>query len=99
MTITVDRSDLLRGIKSVVTRAETKSAEAHHIDDLVPVIDFHDLSSLNTEIIYGRNGTGKTHLLKAFDEYTRDRLSSTDVLSVYVYFSKFDLDQPCQVSP
>ena len=70
-TKTIDqlRQETLAAIRKVVHRAEQHEAEANY----VRIVDFDRLSAANSEILYGRNGTGKTHLLLAFEQhcYTR----------------------------
>jgi hypothetical protein len=93
LTEQISRRDLLNAIGSISLRAETEKDELNNLDNFVPVIDFDTLSTPNTQMIYGRNGTGKTHLLRAYREHCRKEYEETKILPVYIDFRQLDLFQ------
>src|SRR5829696_9209396 len=60
------REDMLTAIQCIPIRAETQPEEVNTLESFVQIIDFDALSGPNAQILYGRNGTGKTHLLRAY---------------------------------
>jgi hypothetical protein len=79
----IRKSDLLSAIESIRLRAERQEL-ADSLKTFVPVIDFNNLNTINTQIISGRNGTGKTHILRAYYQYCEDNYEQNKVLPVYI---------------
>ena len=62
-----ERHERIRSIiRSLAVRAEQDEPISGHLRNFVRIVDFEKLSSSNTHIIFGRNGTGKTHLFRAY---------------------------------
>jgi hypothetical protein len=72
---------ILDAIKKLVYRAEQ---QASYLENFVPIVGFAKLSTANTEILYGRNGTGKTHFFRAFQQHCYDDFELSKVLPVYI---------------
>lgn len=87
----VSREDLQDAIVSIKLRAEKQPKLENDLQYFVQIIDFAALSAPNTQIIYGRNGTGKTHLLKAFYQYCESNFEDNKILPVYIDFKNLDL--------
>lgn len=87
----VQRKVLLGAIGTIKFRTEKQTSESSSIDCFVPVIDFSELASANTHILFGRNGTGKTHILKAFFQHCQLHYEHDKILPVYVDFRDLDL--------
>jgi DNA replication protein DnaC len=60
------RQDLLATLGSFTLRSEGSESDSNNLETFVQLIDFAALATPNTQVIYGRHGTGKTHLFKAF---------------------------------
>jgi hypothetical protein len=82
---------LVQTLEAIVTRAEKQPSEAGDLQSFVPIIDFDTLSTPNTQIIFGRNGTGKTHILKAFYIYCQQNFEQKKVLPIYIDCKDLDL--------
>src|SRR5215472_744066 len=80
----VHRAKLAKLLRSLKLRLDEQPDNKYNLDTFVPLISFDTLSAPNTQIIFGRNGTGKTHLLKAFHQYCQANFDSQKILSVYV---------------
>jgi len=80
----VKKEDLTIAIGKFVLRIEKQQEEVEKLNYFVRIIDFGALSSSNTQIVYGRNGTGKSHLFKAFYEYCESNFEHNKVLPIYV---------------
>src|SRR5258708_13830512 len=85
------KEEFLRALSSFVLRAEGKGKGVNSLGGFVQLIEFSSLATANTQVIYGRNGTGKTHLLKAFHEYCEKNFEETKYFSAYVDFRDLDL--------
>jgi hypothetical protein len=79
-----DSPELLRILTSLKLRTDQQPESEYNLKTFVPLLDFSALASPNTQIVYGRNGTGKTHLLKAFREYASEHYEKQKVLPVYI---------------
>jgi hypothetical protein len=95
----IDRQSLINAIISIRFRAEKQPESVTSIDSFVPVIDPNLLATPNTQIIYGRNGTGKTHLLRAFYDYCETNFESNKLLAVYIDCRDLDLGSASPVTP
>ena len=65
--ILVQKDCVVKALASLKLRAEKGGAEKGGTEEtllksFVPIVSFESLSAANTQIIFGRNGTGKTHL-------------------------------------
>ena len=80
----MDAIELGKIIAALKLRVDQQPEAEYNLATFVPIIDFAALASPNSHIIYGRNGTGKTHLLKAFGEYCEREYEKTKVLPVYI---------------
>jgi hypothetical protein len=79
------RERALSGIQKLAHRAEDQQdAQTSYSDNFVRIVDFERLAAANTEILFGRNGTGKTHLLRAFEQHCYANFETTKVLPVYI---------------
>jgi hypothetical protein len=88
----IRKKDILEAISKISLRMEQQSNETTSKESFVPaVVDFAKLASSNTYIIYGRNGTGKTHILKAFSQHCHDNYEEVKILPVYIDFRDLDL--------
>lgn len=76
--------------RKVVHCAEQHGAEANEAN-YVRIVDFDRLSAANNEILYGRNGTGKTHLLHAFEQHCYANFDTAKVLPVYIDCRQLDV--------
>jgi len=84
-----EKKDLIALLRSLTWRAEAQNDNL--LGNLVPIIDLDSLFAHNTQIIYGRNETGKTHLFQAFCEYAMTNFEEKRTLAVYVDCSKLHL--------
>ena len=76
----MDGIELGKVISALNLRADQQPEDINNLATFVRIIDFAALISANSHIIYGRNGTGKTHLLKAFQEYCKGDYEHTKAL-------------------
>lgn len=76
-------TDILTLLSALKHRAEKSSDLSAYYPSFVPVIDIDLLASRNTQVIYGRNGTGKTHILKCFEELCAHNYTKYPVIPVY----------------
>jgi hypothetical protein len=83
MKETISRKNMLTAIELIRLKAEKQELQ-DSLKSFVPIIDFSNLSSINTQIIYGRNGTGKTHIFKAYYQHCEDNYEQNKVLPVYI---------------
>jgi hypothetical protein len=77
-------SELIKVLSALKLRFDQQAESEYNLATFVPIVDFATLASPNTNVIYGRNGTGKTHLLRAFHEYCLNEYDSTRILPVYI---------------
>jgi hypothetical protein len=77
-------TELPKLLASLKLRTDQQQEADYNLSTFVPVLDFGTLAAPNAQIIYGRNGTGKTHLLKAFCEYVYRNYETQNVLPVYI---------------
>jgi hypothetical protein len=90
--LTHEQQDRLRSaIKSLGFRADQNEPIGGHLRNFVQIIDFDKLSARNTQIIYGRNGTGKTHLFRAYAEYCASEFEHARRIPVYIDCRKLDI--------
>jgi hypothetical protein len=84
------RQNFLKAVQSMKLRVENQPSTVNLQETLVPVIDFQVLATANTHLIYGRRGTGKTHLLSAFSQYCESHFKEARALPVYLDFRDLD---------
>ncbi len=89
--MSISKTDIIDAINSIKFRFEKQPTEIADLESFVPIVDFNNLSASNTQIIYGRNGTGKTHLLKAFCRYCKNNYTKNKILPVYIDFKELQL--------
>jgi chromosomal replication initiation ATPase DnaA len=75
------RAELVKLLSSLRLRLDEQVEDEYNLETFVPLISFDALAAPNTQIIYGRNGTGKTHLLKAFHQHCRVHFDLNKLLS------------------
>lgn len=92
-TTTISDSQILELLSSLKHRAEKSSDLSAYYPSFVPVIDQGLLKTRNTQVIYGRNGTGKTHILKCFEEICLHNYSFYRVLPVYFDMRSLDVSR------
>ena len=85
------RAKLAKLVGALRLRLDDQIENEYNVDSFVPLIHFGTLAAPNTQIIYGRNGTGKTHLLKAFHQHCRVNFATEKVLPVYIDLKTFGL--------
>ena len=78
------REQVLSALVAITLRADKQDESSDNLETFVRPFDFGALSSINTQIIYGRNGTGKTHLLRAFCRFCELNYPKQRVLPVYM---------------
>jgi hypothetical protein len=89
--MSINRVELLEAFQSIKLRVEKQPAGSDLLASFVPVVDFAGLWTANTNLIFGRHGTGKTHLLRAFSQYCRSNFEKRRILPVYIDFRDMDL--------
>lgn len=72
--------DILCSLKH---RAEKSDDLSAFFPSFVPVVDINHLKNPNTQVIFGRNGTGKTHFFKCFEEVVKYSFDHHDVIPLY----------------
>ena len=87
----ISREALLTAIQQVRLRLEKQQGE-DILHSFVQVLDFQALSTPNTHIIFGRNGVGKTHLLKAYYQFCENDFETNKLLPVYIDFKALQFD-------
>lgn len=85
------RDQILSAIRQLVFRSDQDDSGADYAESFVRVVDFEKLASRNTDILYGRNGTGKTHLLRAFEQFCFDDFVHAKALPVYIDCRQLDV--------
>ena len=88
---TIDREAIIDALNSLRLRTEKQTQDKILLESFVPILSFESLSSSNTQFIFGRNGTGKTHLLRAYNEYSRANYEETRILPVFIDLKDLDL--------
>ena len=92
-TTTISDIQILQLLSSLKHRAEKSSDLSAYYPSFVPVIDQGLFKSRNTQVIYGRNGTGKTHILKCFEEICLHNYEIYRVLPVYFDMRSLDVSR------
>jgi hypothetical protein len=80
----ITKKAMLDAIDSLRLRAERQQPDTRELEAFVPLVPFSALSNANTQIVYGRNGTGKTHLLRAYHEHCETTFKTGSALPVYI---------------
>jgi hypothetical protein len=80
-------------LSSLRQRAEKSDDLSSFHPSFVPVVDHNLLASRNTQVIYGRNGTGKTHILKCFDETYTYGIQNNRILPIYLDMRELDVSR------
>ena len=86
-------TEIISLLSTLKHRAEKSSDLSAYFPSFVPVIDLGLLASRNTQVIYGRNGTGKTHILKCFEEICTHSYKLYKVLPVYFDMRTLDISR------
>jgi hypothetical protein len=76
--------ELRRALQNIRLRLDKEPSYRDTLQKFVPLVSFEQVGTANTHVVYGRNGTGKTHLLRAFHEYCERNYSRTKVIPVYI---------------
>jgi hypothetical protein len=84
----IDKTEMTKAIGAIPVGAER---QVYNLDTFVPMVDFAVLSTLNTQIIFGRNGTGKSHLFSAFSQHYEQEYNREKMLPIYIDFKALDL--------
>lgn len=90
----INRERVLEAIGAIKLRVEGQTNENNSIKSLVQIVDFSRLASSNTHIINGRNGTGKTHVLKAFQQHCLNNYNDDKIFPAYIDCRDLDLAIP-----
>jgi hypothetical protein len=91
-SLTTDQQDRLRSVmKRLGFRADQNEPVGGHLSNFVRIVDFDKISARNAQIIFGRNGTGKTHLFQAYAEYCAADFGSARRLPIYVDCRRLDI--------
>lgn len=80
-------------LSSLKQRAEKSDDLSAFSPSFVPVVDHRLLANNNTQVIYGRNGTGKTHILKCFQELSTYNIQEYRVLPIYFDMRELDISR------
>jgi hypothetical protein len=89
---TVVRQELLGVLSSLAGRAEQQMKKSGNpLDTYVQPVDFLSLKGRSFHIVYGRNGTGKTHLFEAFYKSCEASYHDYNVLPVFIDMRKMEL--------
>lgn len=83
-SITLSAAALRPAVDAIPERAENLTASDRVADVYVDTALVPTLVPLKNQVIYGRRGTGKTHLLLRVDQEYRNRFDVSRVLAVYV---------------
>ncbi len=83
-------AELLKALSTTTLRFEKGTSESA-LEQFVPLVDLDALLSPNSHIVFGRNGTGKTHLFTAAAKHAEAHFETLRVLPVYVDFRELDL--------
>jgi len=89
----ISPEQILTLLSSLKQRAEKADELSSFSPSFVPVIDIDLLTNKNTQVIYGRNGTGKTHILKCFQELATFNFSGMRVLPIYFDMRELDISR------
>ncbi|TIM39102.1 MAG: hypothetical protein E5Y55_31935 [Mesorhizobium sp.] len=84
---------MLSLLSSLKQRAEKSDDLSAFSPSFVPVVDHRLLVNKNTQVIYGRNGTGKTHILKCFEKLATYHLSQYRVIPIYFDMRELDISR------
>src|SRR5438045_1289652 len=76
--------EIRRALQSIRLRLDKEPSFRDTLQKFVPLVSFDQVGTANTHVIYGRNGTGKTHLLRAFHQYCQVNYGRAKVLPVYI---------------
>lgn len=87
----INKGEFLNALGSIKLRVEKQDDEAEILRIFVPYISFSVLATPNTQIIYGRNGTGKTHFFKAFYQYSQQNYEKEKIIPIYIDFRDLEL--------
>lgn len=72
---------IMKAVSSILKRSERQQDQSKIINTFVDVGILPQINNMNNQIVYGRRGTGKTHIFK----YLASQLTKTDnVISVYI---------------
>lgn len=84
-------AEVAKLFSSLSLRLDERVDDKYNLSTFIPLVPFRTLSSPNAQIIFGRNGTGKTHLLKAFHQHCVENFETEKVLPVYIDLKTFGL--------
>jgi hypothetical protein len=87
----ISKYEMITAIQLIQHRVDKQAEDVNKLENFVQFTDFQSLSTTNTHIIYGRNGTGKTHLLKAFCQSCEDNFDKTKILPIYIDLKDMDI--------
>jgi hypothetical protein len=82
----------LQGHTSLALRSENYGRTVSFLDLAADQYGLSELDTSDWQVIYGRRGTGKTHLLKSFQEFVRQRSlePASSQTELIFYFSAHD---------
>jgi hypothetical protein len=86
-------NDYLRMLGALRHRAEKADDLSAYAPSFVAVIDPMLLANRNTQVIFGRNGTGKTHILKCFEEIVIHNVDAHRILPAYFDMRTLDMSR------
>ena len=79
-------------IDNIQERAENIETTQQLSDIFVDPNILNRLTQNKNQIVYGRRGTGKTHLLGRMREYYRDTFAENRILPIYINASRIAID-------
>lgn len=77
----IQDSEIMRAVTNILQRSEKQSDEQKVIQSFVDVGIIPQLNNANSQIFYGRRGTGKTHVLKVLE---KEILKKNENVVIYI---------------
>lgn len=87
--IKIDRQIIFDAIVSLKHRSEKELSS--YFKSYVPVLPISSMLNTNTQVLYGRNGTGKTHIFSCVTEYCCNNYLQEKVVPIYIDMRKIGL--------
>lgn len=91
------KEQILAAIEQIEFRKEKSLDDEDLYYQFAPIVSYDRLACHNTQIIFGRNGTGKTHLLKSFNYYCKFKFEDERVLSYYLDAQTLDIGSSTKI--
>ena len=97
-TSVVELSALLDSVSKLPERADDLTSEVI-TKTFVEISQFQGLHKDSHQIVYGRRGTGKTHILRAVEGQLQERYGELGIIPVYLSCREFDLGHSANSLP